>query len=115
MFFDFDKKFSIEEFMDAFLRPKNVPIIGPSLHKAFHGPSFDLDFNYSEEDLAASYILGRYAIGPLAARVAATIYASRKLTPWALGFYALTMAGKAYGDLTPEQKKSFDMHRHRSR
>lgn len=115
MLFDFDSRFDLDDFRRSLVRPKNIPLYGPVIHRFTHGPIPEL--NYSEEDLAV-IALSSAAISltsGFAAHTTRALMISRYTSPVALGLWTLTTAAQAYGELTPEQRVQFDMHRHRSR
>lgn len=116
MIFDFDQDLTLDEFKASLFRIKNIPLYGPVLHKAISGPI--PQFNYTEEDIiivtagAAALSISSASISSWLAR---TLMISRYTSPVATSVWALGLAGQAYGELSPEEKRGFDLHRHRSR
>ncbi len=115
MLFDFDGRFTFDEFRRSAFRIKNLPIYGPVIHKSLSGPI--PDFNYTEEDVATQ-VLASAAISAtsgIAVHTSRAVILSRYTSPAAISVWALMLGGQAYGELTPEQKVAFDRHRYRSR
>jgi hypothetical protein len=114
-FFDLDGDFTIDEFRRSVFRVKNIPLYGPIIHKAFNGPI--PAYNYSEEDLAV-LMAGSAFVSRTSGMALHTWRAwrvARVTNPWVLTFYVLLVAAEAENNMTPEQKRGFNLHRYRSR